>query len=88
MVIDFDSLGDKDILECLDSKNKPFHFKVTIEYEGLTPLYTVQGLKSHPNFILKGSRQIVKHLMNFYDFSKVRIIKDKKTKEILTTLYG
>lgn len=88
MVIDFNLLENSDILQCKDSKNKTKYFEVTIKYEGLTPLYIIKDLLNYRNFNLKGSRQIVKHLLNHWNFSEVKIIKDKKIKKILTTLYG
>lgn len=87
-MIDFNLLENSDILQFNDSKNKTKYFKVTIEYDGLTPLYTIKNLTCHQNLTIRGSRQIVKHLVNFMDFSEVKIIKDQKTKNLLTTLYG
>lgn len=87
-MINFDLLENSDILQCTDSKNKTKYFEVTIEYDGLTPLYIIKDLSNYRNFRLRGSRQIVKHLLSFWDFSEVKVIKDQKTKSVLTTLYG
>jgi hypothetical protein len=87
-VIDFDLLENSDILQCKDSKNKTTYFQVAIEYDGLTPLYIINDLSNYRNFRLRGSRQIVKHLLSFWDFLEVKVIKDQKIKNVLTTLYG
>lgn len=87
-MIDFDLLENFDILQCKSDKNNTRYFRITIEYDGLTPLYRIKDLNYDRNLTLKGSRQIVKHLLNFWDFSEVKIIKDQKTKNVLTTLYG